>query len=214
MVKGLTKKDLINWGISVEEKDGKYVITRIAIKTGFCKNLVKRELIFREIKKFHKYGKDKSYLATIISVDNKPKSLLLSRVLYAWFKGDIPDGYDVDHIDNNSMNNSLDNLQLLTREENLKKRGLGRNQYNVDWSEDKIKTYRDLISKRDELLLKRKELKKQLDNYEDEYIYCINNKMWFEAYGFELKLNKCKQEIRDVIDTKREVLRQIKEMKK
>lgn len=213
MVKGLTKKDLINWGISVEEKDGKYVITRIAIKTGFCKNLVKRELIFREIKTFHEKGKDKSYLGTIISVDNKPKSLLLSRVLYAWFKGDIPDGYDVDHIDNNSMNNSLDNLQLLTRKENLKKRGLGRNQYNVDWSEDKIKTYRDLVNKRDELLLKRKELKKQLDNYEDEYTYCINNKMWFEAYGFELKLNKCKQEIRDVIDTKREVLRQIKKLK-
>lgn len=213
MLKGLTKQDLINWGITVEEQDGKYVITRVAMQTGFCRNLVKRELVFREVKRVHKYGKDKSYLATIISVDGKAKSLLLSRVLYAWFKGDIPDGYDVDHIDNNSMNNSLDNLQLLTREENLKKRGLGRNQHNVDWSEDKIRTYRDLISKRDELLVRRKELKAQLEYYEDEYVYCIGNKMWFEAYGFELKIKDCRKEIRNVIDTKREVLRQLKELK-
>ena len=46
----------------------------------------------------------------------------LSRFLYAWFLGDIPEGMVVDHIDNDPFNNKLENLQLLTPEENLKKR--------------------------------------------------------------------------------------------
>lgn len=46
----------------------------------------------------------------------------LSRVLYVWFKEDIPDGYVIDHIDNDQFNNELSNLRLTTIEENLKKR--------------------------------------------------------------------------------------------
>ena len=34
---------------------------------------------------------------------------------------DIPAGYVVDHIDNDSFNNSLDNLQLLSIRENIEK---------------------------------------------------------------------------------------------
>lgn len=70
----------------------------------------------------HKYGKDKSYPIIAWSVGNKSRVSSLSRFLYAWFKGEVPQGLVVDHIDNNSFNNDIDNLQLLTVQENLLKR--------------------------------------------------------------------------------------------
>ena len=81
----------------------------------------------------HKYGKDLSY--QIISVYNydtkKITTLTYHTFLYAWFIGEVPAGYDVDHIDGDTLNNDLNNLQILTREENLAKRGGGRNQYGT-----------------------------------------------------------------------------------
>ena len=53
------------------------------------------------------------------------------RLLYAWYNNEVPEGYDVDHIDDNTFNNNLDNLQLLTHKDNMDKRkGNGHNQYN------------------------------------------------------------------------------------
>lgn len=57
-------------------------------------------------------------------------SFSLSKFLYAWFRGKVPAGYDVDHIDNNPYNNYINedpddpktNLRLLTRKENIRKR--------------------------------------------------------------------------------------------
>ena len=46
------------------------------------------------------------------------------RIVYAWFYGEVPEGYVVDHIDNNPLNNNLDNLQLLTPRENLVKQNI------------------------------------------------------------------------------------------
>ena len=57
---------------------------------------------------------------TSVYVGNK-KAYQLHRVLYAWFKGNIPRNYVVDHIDEDKSNNKLDNLQLLSRKDNLTK---------------------------------------------------------------------------------------------
>ncbi len=46
----------------------------------------------------------------------------LNRLVWTVFRGPIPDGLHVDHIDNDSTNNKLDNLQLLTLAENNRKR--------------------------------------------------------------------------------------------
>lgn len=71
----------------------------------------------------HKYTHDKYYPILTISLGHgKSYSITLSKFLYAWFKGPVPAGMDVDHIDNNPFNNELDNLQLLTRKENINKR--------------------------------------------------------------------------------------------
>lgn len=71
----------------------------------------------------HKYSKiDKSYPIVAFGYNNKTYTYPLARVIYCWFKGDIPEGMVIDHIDNNPYNNSIDNLQLLTQEDNLRKR--------------------------------------------------------------------------------------------
>ena len=46
------------------------------------------------------------------------------RIIWKAFNGKIPNGYDIDHIDGNHLNNRLDNLQLITHNENIKKRDI------------------------------------------------------------------------------------------
>lgn len=55
------------------------------------------------------------------------KHFLVHRVIWEAFNGEILDGYDIDHIDGNPKNNSLNNLQMITHKENIKKR-------EKDWS--------------------------------------------------------------------------------
>lgn len=49
-------------------------------------------------------------------------TLLLHRLIYVNYIGPIAEGETVDHIDGNKLNNNLENLQILTREENVAKR--------------------------------------------------------------------------------------------
>ena len=54
----------------------------------------------------------------------KVKAITLHRAAYAWLKGEVPEGFIVDHIDNKHdthYDNRLENLQLLTPSENLAK---------------------------------------------------------------------------------------------
>ena len=87
----------------------------------------------------HKYTPNKVYeCVNVYDKETKQmKSLSLARVVYAWHYG-VPEGMDVDHIDNNPHNNALDNLQLLTRKENIAKRyednkgKMFKNQYTIN----------------------------------------------------------------------------------
>lgn len=55
------------------------------------------------------------------------KKILVHRMVWEAFNGPIPENVDIDHIDGDQSNNSLNNLQILSHSENLKKR-------NVDYS--------------------------------------------------------------------------------
>ena len=39
----------------------------------------------------------------------------IHREVFSYYNGEIPDGYDIHHIDNNPANNNISNLQMLTR---------------------------------------------------------------------------------------------------
>lgn len=60
-----------------------------------------------------------------LSSSGRIKQVLVHRLVWMAFRGDIPLTMEVDHVDNDPANNSLANLQLLTRSENSKKRGGG-----------------------------------------------------------------------------------------
>ena len=72
----------------------------------------------------------KYHLYTWCMIDGKQKSISLASLIMVLIIGkDIPSGYVVDHIDNDSFNNDISNLQLLTIGENAKKDNNGHNQY-------------------------------------------------------------------------------------
>lgn len=76
------------------------------------------------IEKKHPYGRTikYEYLTIYNYITHKFALFSYHSIVYAWFKGDIPAGYDVDHIDGDTLNNNPDNLQILSRKENLAKR--------------------------------------------------------------------------------------------
>ncbi len=73
--------------------------------------------------RLHSIKADKDgYFEVCISlvVENKQKRIYyrVHRLIWETFKGEIPNGLTVDHIDKNVQNNDLSNLRLLTREKN------------------------------------------------------------------------------------------------
>lgn len=129
-MKALTKQNLMELGIDVcRNEKGEYLVRHYSRNNRSLKRslkVIKVSIIYKK----HQYGKTVSYKAYLFHENGKAYTISEHRLVYAWFKDDIPAKYDVDHIDGNTMNNSLDNLQLLTRKENLAKRTLTQTEIN------------------------------------------------------------------------------------
>jgi hypothetical protein len=131
----ITKEWLQQHGIVDVSKDG--------VVTG-----VKGEKKVFTITTKHPYGKDKSYHAITVYDSDLYKekgyggirTLLLSRVMYAWYHDVCPEDFDVDHIDNNSLNDTLDNLRLLSRGDN-NRRHKPRNKILANIPEEELEKY-------------------------------------------------------------------------
>ncbi len=123
--KGLTRQDLEDYGIIDIRWDintNNWAITRKWYKNNSKSKGTLYTLVVGEAITKHKYTKDKSYPKVSFSYKNRAVAIPLSRVIYVWFMGDIPDGYVVDHIDNNPYNTQLNNLRIMTIGENIRKR--------------------------------------------------------------------------------------------
>lgn len=60
------------------------------------------------------------YLTVCLRTKNKhSKVCLYHRVIWFYFNGEIPQWYEINHKDENKSNNSLSNLELLTRADNM-----------------------------------------------------------------------------------------------
>ena len=60
-------------------------------------------------------------------VKYRNKSVVVHRIVWELTFGKIPEGFVIDHIDGNSLNNNADNLRLVTQELNCRNRAISKN---------------------------------------------------------------------------------------
>lgn len=85
--------------------EGKYEVSNL----GNVKSLIRNKLL--------KPGLNPHYLSVILGKDLKRK--YVHRVVWEAFNGPIPEGLQINHKDENKLNNSLSNLSLVTPSENM-----------------------------------------------------------------------------------------------
>ena len=65
-------------------------------------------------------GNEKKYYQTRLAcIDGKNRSLYIHVALWIYFNGEIPDGMEINHKDEDTTNNTLPNLNLLSHIDNM-----------------------------------------------------------------------------------------------
>ncbi len=83
----------------------------------------------------HPNGKDKTYLLTSVKLKTEQGNykafvMPLHRLVYIYFNGNYPEGYDIAHLDDDAFNCYAENLVAIPHEENIRAREYsGANQY-------------------------------------------------------------------------------------
>lgn len=116
----LTKEMLLKSGITEITEDGRIFKGTRELKGRFSKNSADQYRLLT-IYDFDKNMNKIKVPSETTSYNYKLTIVSFHRAIYAWFFGEVPEGYVVDHIDNDKGNNSISNLQLLTPRENLQK---------------------------------------------------------------------------------------------
>ena len=145
MTKKLTKEMLQEMGITDvhwDDETNSWCITRNWHKCGKKGAMREYRLAIRKLKAKRKYTQDKEYPGVVFSYQGKTQAFTLSRFIYAWVYGEVPENMDVDHRCPDVENCRIENLQLLTREENLAKRFSDNpNCYRCQW--DYLKKHKE-----------------------------------------------------------------------
>jgi len=92
------------------------------------------------------------YYMVILYGKGKPKNICIHTLVSGAFLNKRPDGYDVDHIDNDRLNNYVENLRYVTRSKNIQRAfdqgrkfaTYGENQPKSKLTENNIKEIRQL----------------------------------------------------------------------
>ena len=126
LVRGLIMEEIIFENeIAYKTKyDGYYVTKSGKVITTKVKGGQGRINIFQPREHCYKVDKD-GYLEVCLSFIEKNRHIRkyyrVHRLVYETLIGDIPQELTIDHIDANPQNNSIENLQILTRENNTRK---------------------------------------------------------------------------------------------
>lgn len=105
--------------------------------------------------------------------DNISRSVGIHRLIYEAFKGEIPEGMEIDHIDCNKMNNNPDNLRIVTRSENMNNPLTKEKIKGNPWSEFG---------------------KKFKEHFGDSVSDNIKHNLYAKEYGWYNRHNKCRWE--------------------
>lgn len=74
----------------------------------------------RKTKKWMSQQTDrKGYKYTILNVCGKRTHFFIHRLVWAYHKGQLPEGKQINHIDGNKKNNQISNLEAVTGKENI-----------------------------------------------------------------------------------------------
>jgi hypothetical protein len=96
----------------VKNYDGLYEVSNFGEIKSLGNNKKRRE-------KLLKPGKNSDgYLYVVLYKNGVVKKFLVHRLVYSAFVGEIPEGLQCNHIDENKENNRVDNLNLMTSKEN------------------------------------------------------------------------------------------------
>lgn len=60
------------------------------------------------------------YMTLMLQRNHVRHTFCEHRCVWTWFNGEIPDGYEINHIDANRSNNRIENLELVTHSENIR----------------------------------------------------------------------------------------------
>lgn len=77
--------------------------------------------IYRGNKILHSYNNGTGYYQVKLRKNKLRFNRYVHRIIWETFKGNIPDGYEINHINHDKSDNSLSNLELVTHSENLHK---------------------------------------------------------------------------------------------
>lgn len=123
------------------------------------------------------------YLRTGLHKDHKVKVIHIHRLIMMAFVGPVPEGKNVNHIDGNKENNHLENLEYVTKSENILhayntglKRGMkGENNHRSKLTYDEVLLIRTLYGMYD---LTRAEIARQMEVSYATVSFIVNNKTW------------------------------------
>ena len=78
-----------------------------------------RSLKFGKVRILKPGKTKKGYLYVCLCKDRKQKQFYVHRLVYETFNGTIPEGYEINHIDENTENNCLSNLSAVSHKTNI-----------------------------------------------------------------------------------------------
>ena len=118
----LTRKELEEMGFIHLRKDGdNWIVYRDWYKNN-SKNKYVHTIVVKPITNTLKNGNEKRYRTITWSYKSKTYSVTIGRFAMAWKYGYVPEGYVIDHIKNDSLEDDYDNWQPLTIKSNNRKR--------------------------------------------------------------------------------------------
>ena len=183
----ITKQDLIDNKVRVEVIDDKVVIYQDYIQTSkkdySCLWSTERTQHISVDK--HSYGDDYVKVLAHIKIEGKMITLPVSNIVWIYYNDIIPAGYEVDHIDENTLDNRIENLQLLTPKENIRKRKFsGANQYINSKNCDNLEDF----------IMKKQEIKDRKKEYDAKIAFVKAN-----MNKYQKLLNEAKEEWHDLV---------------